>query len=103
MKDEKKEKILPLPKFLAKYRPNNPNDVCIDIGIVDTIRHLWSHKIETLGSCSGHGKANPSIVVADEYSIEEILKIRSLIKDVDAREWDIYQWQVVRIQNAFPH
>ncbi len=89
--------MVPLPKFLAQYRPNNPEDVCIDECILPSIQCLWEEKIHTLGSCCGHGKENPGIVITDGYSLEEVKKIRGMLATVDDREWDIFQWKLVKL------
>ena len=94
---EKEEVIVKLPKFLAKYRPGNPNTVCIDKEIVKTIQYLWKSKIETLGCCSGHGASKPNIVIAEGYSDKDIKNIRNLIKKVDKRKWVIYQWRLTEV------
>lgn len=97
---DREEVVLPLPSFLAKYRPNNPETVCIDAEIVGVIQHLWACKVETRGSCSGHGKENPSIIVADGYEDADIEWIRQLIGEVDDRTWDIYQWRLVLVRRV---
>jgi hypothetical protein len=86
---------LKLPKYLQKYRTTNT--VCIDKEIVPVIKFLWKNKIETLGCCSGHNKALPSIVISEHYKKAEIREIRKLIFEVDSRRWDIFQWKLTKV------
>lgn len=92
MSDE--QVILKLPKYLAKYRPNNPHTVCIDKCIVDVILKLWEHQIITLGCCCGHGEERPSLVIGTDYEEHSYSKIKDIIKTVDERDWELLQWQL---------
>lgn len=94
--------VVPLPKFLAQYCPNNPDDVCIDECILSNIQCLWEEKIHTLGSCCGHSKENPAIVIADGYVLEDVKRIRFMLASVDDREWDIFQWKLVKLPTCKP-
>lgn len=92
------EVIIPLPDGLATHRQNRT--VCIDACIAETIRHLWSHRIETLGCCCGHGKEGPSLIISEGYQADDYLTIRNLIADVDLRKWNILQWQLCTIDGS---
>lgn len=67
---------------------------------VKVLKHLWANGIETLSHCCGHGKLNPSIVIADAYGIFDILEIENLIAQVDNRQWELYQWQLIKVAAA---
>jgi tRNA(Phe) wybutosine-synthesizing methylase Tyw3 len=95
-----RETILELPEYLAKYRPNNPETVCIDTDIVPVIKILWANNIVTLGSCCGHGKDNPSIVISSDYDNNGIKWIISIISSCDKRTWDIFQWRLCKVSKA---
>jgi hypothetical protein len=71
--------------------------VCIDKGITRTLKYLWKNNIQTLSCCSGHKKEFPSIVISQEYSDKDVLKIKKLIKKVDRRKWIIYQWRLTKV------
>ena len=88
--------ILNVPDHIKEFRKNN-DTVCIDVEIVDTIKHLWKNKIKTLGCCQDdpvHKK--PCVVVPTEYRESKMRKITEIIKEIDDREWVIYQWTLVR-------
>jgi len=71
---------------------------CVDNCIVPVIRHLWDCHINTRGCCCGHGKENPSVVIADGYSDDEIqTEIYPAIAEVDDRDWDVLQWRITKV------
>lgn len=70
-------------------------DVCIDACIVDQIKHLWLHGVWTGGSCCGHNKRNPNVVLSHHSDAD---KARQLLKLSDPdREWDVYAWKLVEV------
>jgi hypothetical protein len=89
------EVVLDLPEGIATHRQNRT--VCIDSCIVEAIKHLWKKGYQTLGCCCGHGKSNPSIIIADSYGDVEILAILLELSQVDNRDWDIFQWRLTQV------
>jgi len=87
--------ILKLPDFIARIKGSS--DVSIDREIAVAIKHLWDNDILTLSSCCGHKIKNPSVVIWDGYGQVSIEEINRLIKDVDDRDWDIFQWKLVKV------
>lgn len=66
--------------------------ISVDACIAPVIKHLWEKEIMTLGSCCGHNKTLPSIVVFDNLDKEDARKIREIISEVDGRTWSILSW-----------
>jgi len=64
---------------------------------VKVLKYLWKNGIDTRGHCCGHGECNPSIVLPESYHRIGIARAWLLIEDVDMREWDIFQWQLVKM------
>ncbi len=52
----------------------NEKWVCIDTCIATAIGWLWHHDVVTLNSCCGHGRMNPTVIVAEE-SIARMLEL----------------------------
>jgi len=95
-----KSKILECPSHLKKHR-NNKEKICIDCGIIKTIKFLWKNEIYTLGCCVGKGFGDrPSVIVSEEYSDNDIEHIRALINKVDNRNWMITQWRNIEIKKT---
>ena len=80
------EKILTYP-FTGKA-------VSIDDCIADTILFLWNKGIRTTGSCCGHNRDNPSVILEQDNATEDIvLAALQVIRDSgDLRDWDILSW-----------
>ena len=98
MKKEKQVKLVPpFPNrpFGGKTQPHKP--VYVDKSISKTIQHLWEHNIYTKGSCSGHGKENPNIVVENDMCPENAEIIKKLIAEIDGRQWDILSWKLTKL------
>jgi len=93
---EHKQIALDCPEWLQFSR--NSKTIGIDEGIVDTIKHLWKHKIITLGTCQ-EDNINPTVGVSENYREKDIKKILKLIKEVDDREWIILQWKLSKVNN----
>jgi len=66
--------------------------VMVDACIAHVVKHLWDKGIITLGSCCGHNRSNPSLVLETG---EEVMWVRGIISEVDDRIWDLYQWQII--------
>lgn len=76
--------------------PRTGSDICVDACIADTIAHLWANKVETKGSCCGHNRQPPSIVIHDQATIEDRRRIWSLIEEAgDNRPFDLVSWTPV--------
>ena len=88
--------VLPLPSYLPNYR-NDKRNISIDIGIEETIKHLWKHKIVTLGSCIETESTGPSLIIGEDYDKKGIKRILTIIKEVDRREWKIYKWCLLMV------
>lgn len=75
--------------------PFTNKNVCIDYCIADVIKYLWKNNIRTGGSCCGHNKYNPQIVIND-YNINKdyVKKIRNIIKEIDNRYFDILSYEL---------
>lgn len=87
------EVVLPTPPHIAEIIPSGkPNGIGVDACIADAIRMLWSHKVETLGCCCGHGKANPSLVISEPEDAE---RVKKLLAEHDDRKWEVNQWRLV--------
>ena len=81
-----------LPKHIAE----DEHEIEIDSCILDTMAFLWDHHIETTGCCCGHGRMEPSIVITDKHTDEDIVRIKGLLFNCD-RRWRIYQWRCVEV------
>jgi hypothetical protein len=96
---EHKQTVLPLPQFLAKYRTNKET-VCIDEEIVDTMKVLWEHGIETLGCCQEAEGSMPTIIVASHYDMAKINEIDAILRKCDERKFVILQWKNAIVDGA---
>lgn len=67
--------------------------ISIDKCIVPIIKILWENGIHTLGSCCGHNKINPSVVLHDDENPTKTIKL--LEKYDTDRRWDVFQWRLV--------
>lgn len=74
--------------------------VCVDACIATVVQHLWDCGIVTLGSCCGHGRGRPSLVLGPHEDFEIV---RACIAEVipkgryqnDEQGWDLSQWRLV--------
>ncbi len=72
--------------------------VCVDYCIAKVIQFLWEKGIYTTGSCCGHNKVNPSVIVSGNKLLSiQVLVIEGIIKALDNRSWDIYEWRLTKI------
>lgn len=62
--------------------------VSVDACIAEDIRRLWEAGVLTKGSCCGHNKRNPDVVL--DEGVDPRLAIGILGKG-----WDVLQWQLV--------
>lgn len=81
------------PAWSERERP-----IMVDACIADAVRQLWAAGHVTLGSCCGHGgkvNARPSLVLGQDE--RDYALIRTVLAEVDAREWELLQWQLVEV------
>lgn len=55
--------------------PTEDRTVCLDACIAPLVLHLWDYDIPTLGSCCGHGKNAPSIVLSSAIDAPRALRL----------------------------
>lgn len=85
-------------KMLVSISPEGERtykNVMIDACIAPVIQHLWNNGVPTGGSCCGHGKKPPSIVL--EQGAENYSQIREWIKEKDDRWFELSQWRRVLV------
>lgn len=71
-------------------------DICIDACIVDSIKALWSAGIETGGSCCGHNKKPPTVILINE---SDASKAEKILKEHDSeRQWKVMFWTLTSKQ-----
>lgn len=89
------EVVLDLP--WKDYYPGGEKKttVCIDACIVPVIKHLWANNVVTLGSCCGHNKYKPSIILQE--STENADHVRKIIKEIDDRDFDLLSWNLISV------
>lgn len=71
--------------------------ICLDACIADVIQALWTHGMETLGCCCGHGKIGPSVLIASHMDGQ---RAHQLLRQLDDRDWTVQQWRVVTIDEG---
>ena len=80
---------------LAYPRPiSKVTEVDVDKCIAKVIQKLNDEKIHTMGCCCGHNKENPCVTIKEDYYPKDIERILEIIKSVDNRNWEIYQWRL---------
>lgn len=93
--------VLPRPDWLPDGE--RPNGVPVDPCIATTIQWLWASGIHTLGSCCGHNKRPPSVVLASGLLLDgEVQWVHRTIAEVDDRTWTLHQWQLVELAAPGP-
>ena len=88
------QEVLDLPDNIDSGEENRT--ISADKCCVAVLKHLWVNGLETLSHCCGHGEQNPSIVIPSEYHRIAIARMEILIEQVDSRQWDIFQWQLIK-------
>lgn len=78
------------PIWLWKERQNPLNGISIDSCIVEKLVNAWNNGVRTLGSCCGHGKEAPNVVLTND--VEQIELARKFLPD-----WTLLQWQLVDV------
>ncbi len=94
-KDKSKDEsvLLIVPEIIWNYMDSHSGYICVDKCIVKVIEHLWKNYVVTLGSCCGHNRTNPSVIVRENCPEKEVEKIREIIAEVDDRDWEICTWR----------
>jgi len=87
--------VFDLPEGMRES--HEPKKVYIDTCIVKQIEALWAAGIETSGCCCGHGNKNPSVVVVERYSYNDITRVVGVLDEHDDRSWDVIQWRPVTV------
>jgi len=87
--------VLPLPDDIDTTK--QVRSISADKCIADILPILWNKKWQTRGCCCGHGKSNPSIIINETHSDDEILELKKLISSIDIRCWDILQWRLNKV------
>lgn len=94
----KREVLLSMPvrskpageDWQIKYKKVN-----IDACIAPILKHLWQNNVVTEGSCCGHNRQSPSIVLGQ--GVENYSEVRKLIKQKDSRWFELSQWKRVLV------
>ena len=80
--------------------------ISIDVCIWPFVKELWSHDIQTGGSCCGHGKEEPSVVLVNYDDIGDAIAVAldSGNPDVKIFAWkdgqiDVYYGTVTTYEN----
>ncbi len=68
--------------------------ICVDACIADAVKMLWDNDIVTCGSCCGHNKWMPSIILDEAADARKAL---DLLVAFDGRPWDVMQWRLRKI------
>jgi hypothetical protein len=84
------EVILQRPDWL--YDGERVNGVPVDYCLAPTVLHLWQNGIETLGSCCGHGREEPSLILKAKHA-DDAKTIFDLIAETDSRNFALSWWQ----------
>lgn len=93
--------VIATPDWLWEERNAPENGIPIDSCIADTVLALWEFDVRTLGSCCGHGKQRPSLVLTQDSEMPEIT--RAALREVDPdRDWELLQWQLVTVSKVAP-
>ena len=79
-----------LPDDIATYK--ELRSVAVDECIVNEIKNLWQHEVQTLGCCCGHGKEVANVIIAEKYNEDQIKFVAKLLKRT-GRSWEILQWR----------
>ena len=80
------------PEVIAFIPDDSKREICLDACISKTVQELWRRGIMTEGSCCGHNKLKPSIVVSQGVDMKQC---KEILDKIDQRDWEISQWQRV--------
>lgn len=85
------------PEWIQEYR--NGDQMGVDPCLADTLLGLWARNVRTLGSCCGHGRIPPSLVL-DGFEFQA-QHARAVLNDIDpSRPWVLQQWRLIDVANA---
>ena len=75
----------------------NSKIIFIDSCIVDDIKKLWEQGIKTVGSCCGHGKINPTVIIDTKEDEKQMIEL-----GYSRSEWPLYKnkWYVFKLKNT---
>lgn len=82
--------VVPTPEWLWSSRQNPKLGIPIDACINVEIQVAWQQGVRTLGSCCGHGKERPNVVLTNNP--EQIEIARRILPN-----WTLYQWQLIDV------
>jgi len=86
------EAILPMPKWLNPQKESR--SVCVDACLKEVILALWETGIGTLGSCCGHNKERPDIVLVFGTDPQ---RVREILQRFPKRDWKLLQWNLTEV------
>lgn len=93
---ERPEIALTPPPRIAETRARPDAPIMVDACIADAVQALWGAGHSTLGSCCGHGRQRPSLVLGDDYrEPDKAREVAAVLAAVDGREWDLMVWRLV--------
>ena len=93
---ERPEMALTPPPAIAEVRARPDAPVMVDTCIADAVKAVWDAGHVTLGSCCGHGRGRPSLVLGDDYRTpEKAAEVVAVLASVDDRDWDLLVWRLV--------
>lgn len=84
---DQKEVALPAPTWSGK------KTICVDVCIADAIQMLWENGMETLGCCCGHGKENPTVIIAEHMDGQRAKQLLA----AEGRHWRVMQWRLIDV------
>ena len=68
--------------------------ISIDKCIAQTIQMLWDNGVTTMGSCCGHNRESPTVILDANADAEQAI---ALLRVNDGRMWKVMQWRLVTI------
>ncbi len=87
--------IVSTPDWFWTARAVPENGICIDACIAGVVLAVWDQGVRTLGSCCGHGKRPPSLVLTED--VEQPALARQVMGELGDRTWELLQWQLVDV------
>jgi hypothetical protein len=91
MCDGHSDVVVAAPSYLWA---ENRYTVALDGCIATVLPKLWERGVVTLGSCCGHGKTPPSLVLANGESPDGA---SAVLSEIDGRSWELFQWQLIDV------
>jgi len=92
----------PVPEVVLTPPPGlgiERDTVCVDACIARVVAYLWGYGVVTLGSCCGHGRSRPDLVLGQH---EDMATVRAYIAEVDDRTWGLCQWRLAENTDLVP-